>query len=407
MKRMVKTAICIGLTATMIASCGTPKVNKGNTETRSAVSTEDVVNKGNDFALKLFAQTSGFDSKVISPLSVSYLMGMLANGADGKTRQEILNTIGWDSAEIEAMNAVCAQLIGQLDTLDAATTLKIADYIAVNKGLQLKAAFTETVQKEFAAGIEILDFTDAKSVDTVNAWCKEHTDGMIPKIVDELAPAAVAYLMNAVLFKGAWTDTFDETDTKLERFRAYTRDIKKVQMMHRNDEYLYASDENLAAIQLPYGNGDFAMTVLLPAEDKSIAELLEGLDAARLQEIDNAMENCKVDLKLPKFTTETDLPLNDIIAKLGAPSIFDAARADFSLMADDNLFVSKMFQKAKIEVSEEGTKAAAVTSAIVALTALSPDEPRRVEFHADRSFVYIIREQTSGAILFIGQFLGE
>ena len=119
------------------------------------------------------------------------------------------------------------------------------------------------------------------------------------------------------------------------------------------------------------------------------------------------MEECIVDLKLPRFTTEMKLSLKDIVARLGAPAMFDASRADFSSFANGNVYVSEMLQKAKIEVSEEGTKAAAVTMGMVKLTAMRPQEPRRVDFHCDHPFVYLIQDNYTGAVLFMGQFTGK
>lgn len=148
------------------------------------------------------------------------------------------------------------------------------------------------------------------------------------------------------------------------------------------------------------------MTVLLPKAGKSISEVMKEMDADKLQKLSNGMDRCQVDLKFPKFTTEMDLSLNQIISKLGAPSIFQPGTADFSRFANGSFYVSKMLQKAKIEVSERGTKAAAVTAAVM-LTSLGPNEMKRVEFHANRPFVYFITERNSGAILFMGQFLGE
>ena len=147
------------------------------------------------------------------------------------------------------------------------------------------------------------------------------------------------------------------------------------------------------------------MTVLLPNEGKSIDDMMRVVNAKEIANLGRKMENCKVDLKLPKFTTEVEQPLNEVIAGLGAPTMFKPG-ADFSKLADGNMFVSKMFQKAKIEVSEEGTKAAAATAAIMTMSAYEP-EPRQVEFHADRPFVYLISESDSGAIYFIGQFTGS
>lgn len=157
---------------------------------------------------------------------------------------------------------------------------------------------------------------------------------------------------------------------------------------------------------MPYGNRSYNMTVLLPNEGKSIAEMMGTFDAKGLTGIGKSMDKCIVDLKLPRFSTETELPLNDIIGKLGAPSMFKPGAADFRNFASGNIFISKMLQKAKIEVSEEGTKAAAVTAAMMVGASLVQHEPRRVEFHANRPFVYMITDE-NGAILFLGQYTGD
>lgn len=409
------------MAAAMLVSCGTAK--KGSESNSGQIikmdnmedidsgfliltdAQRDLLNKNNTFAVNLFNKVSGMDSRVISPLSVTGLMTILANGADGETRQEILNTIGFNDASMDEINALYGYLVKKAGNLDPSTTVNIADYIAVNKNNKIKDEFKNTVSEWFDAETGSLDFTSPKSAGIINNWCSRHTDGMIPKIIDNVEPSAVAYILNAIYFNGSWTDKFEAKETKLERFRGYTRDIKKVKMMHRNDEYSYTSNQTYSAVRIPYGDGTFAMTVLLPNEDKSIDEMMKVVSAKEIANLGRVMETRKVDLKLPKFTTETEQPLNDVIAALGAPTMFRNS-ADFSRLADGNMFVSKMFQKAKIEVSEEGTKAAAVTAAIMTMSALAP-EPQPVNFHADRPFVYLISESSTGAIYFLGQFTGS
>lgn len=409
------------MTAAMLVSCGTAKksgqsniteISRGdemeNIDSDFLILTDgqrELLAKNNTFALNLFNKVSGMDSRVISPLSVSGLMSMLANGADGATRQEILNTLGFTGGSMEEINEIYGLLVKQAGVIDPSVTVNVADYVAVNKDNRINNEFGKTVGDLFGTEVRNLDFTSPKTVNTINGWCSKHTGGMIPRIIDNVDPGAVAYLMNAIYFNGPWAERFQTKDTKVEAFRGYTRDIKKVKMMHRTDEYLYTSNKTYSAVRIPYGNGSFAMTVLLPNADKSISEMMKVVNAKELATLGRTMENCKVDLKLPKFTTEVEQPLNDVISSLGAPTMFKQS-ADFSKLADGNMFVSKMFQKAKIEVSEEGTKAAAVTAAIMTMSALAP-EPRQVEFHADRPFVYIISESSTGAIYFIGQFTGS
>lgn len=364
----------------------------------------DIVEKNNAFALNLFSQMKGFDSKVVSPMSVSYLMGMLANGADGQTRQEIMKAIGCENVSLKDLNEFYQMMITRAGHFDKATTINIADYIALNRQYQLKDGFASTMKNYYKAGVESLDFSKASTLKRINQWCSEHTDGMIPKIIDQVDADAVSYIMNAIYFNGTWTDKFDKQQTKLENFQGYTRDIKKAQMMHRHAKYQYLDNADFAAIDLPYGNRSYSMTVILPNRGKSIDEVMAALDTKKVGELRRNMDECVVDLKLPRFTISQETTLNDIISKLGAPTMFSGS-ADFSNFASGNLNISKMIQKAKIEVSEEGTKASAVTMAMVAMTALRP-EPRKVVFHANRPFVYMITENSTGAILFMGQYTG-
>ena len=423
---MKKVTMTLAMMAMMmgLASCGTTKNadnSKKNQQDDLVASREDglmddnylilsdaqrdIIENNNAFALNLFSQMKGFDSKVVSPMSVSYLMGMLANGADGQTRQEIMKAIGCEKVSLRDLNEFYQMLITHANHFDKATTINIADYIALNCHYQLKDGFASTMQNYYKAGVESLDFSKASTLKRINRWCSDHTDGMIPKIIEQVDADAVSYIMNAIYFNGTWTDKFDTRQTKLENFQGYTRDIKKTQMMHRNGKYQYMDNADFAAVNLPYGNGSYSMTVILPNRGKSIDEVMAGLDAKKVGELGRDMDECVVDLKLPRFTISQETGLNDIISKLGAPTMFTSG-ADFSNFASGNLSISKMLQKAKIEVSEEGTKASAVTMAMVELTALRP-EPRKVEFHANRPFIYMITERSTGAILFMGQYTGS
>ncbi len=423
---MKKVTMTLAMMAMMmgLASCGTTKNadnSKKNQQDDLVASREDglmddnylilsdaqrdIIENNNAFALNLFSQMKGFDSKVVSPMSVSYLMGMLANGADGQTRQEIMKAIGCEKVSLRDLNEFYQMLITRANYFDKATTINIADYIALNCHYQLKDGFASTMQNYYKAGVESLDFSKASTLKRINRWCSDHTDGMIPKIIEQVDADAVSYIMNAIYFNGTWTDKFDTRQTKLENFQGYTRDIKKTQMMHRNGKYQYMDNADFAAVNLPYGNGSYSMTVILPNCGKSIDEVMAGLDAKKVSELGRSMDECVVDLKLPRFTISQETSLNDIISKLGAPTMFTSG-ADFSNFASGNLSISKMLQKAKIEVSEEGTKASAVTMAMVAMTALRP-EPRKVEFHANCPFIYMITEHSTGAILFMGQYTGS
>ena len=422
----MKTFALMGMTAMVLSACRTTRVEKAaeNGNANWSVNEEvdesflilsdaqhEMVNNNNSFAFSLYNKTMGMNSRVVSPLSVTYLMSMLANGADGETQQQILATLGWagegiQQPSLQDINDYSRMLIEKTARLDKAVTVEIANYVAVNKEFKLNSKFQKSVEREYKAGVESLNFTSPSTLKRINDWCTDRTHGMIPSIINELDPDAVSYLMNAIYFNGTWKDKFSKEETKQEMFRGYTRDIQYVDMMHRHGEYFYADGDGYSAVSIPYGNGAFRMTVILPTEGSFLRDVMASMDGGKFQALQRSMEKCNVDLKIPRFTTEVDLPLNDIISALGAPLIF-SSQADFSQFARGDFYVSKMFQKAKIEVSEEGTKAAAVTAAIMMMSAVRPEKKRNVVFHADSPFAYIISENSTGSIYFMGQYTGK
>lgn len=423
---MMKTFALMGMTAMVLSACRTARVEKAaeNGNANWSVNEEvdesflilsdaqhEMVNNNNSFAFSLYNKTMGMNSRVVSPLSVTYLMSMLANGADGETQQQILATLGWagegiQQPSLQDINDYSRMLIEKTARLDKAVTVEIANYVAVNKEFKLNSKFQKSVERDYKAGVESLNFTSPSTLKRINDWCNDRTHGMIPSIINELDPDAVSYLMNAIYFNGTWKDKFSKEETKQEMFRGYTRDIQYVDMMHRHGEYFYADGDGYSAVSIPYGNGAFRMTVILPTEGSFLRDVMASMDGGKFQALQRSMEKCNVDLKIPRFTTEVDLPLNDIISALGAPLIF-SPQADFSQFARGDFYVSKMFQKAKIEVSEEGTKAAAVTAAIMMMSAVRPEKKRNVVFHADSPFAYIISENSTGSIYFMGQYTGK
>lgn len=367
---------------------------------------DSIIAKNNTFAVKLFEKTAKMQSTVISPVSVSYLMAMLANGANGQTKADIMKALQLEEKDLDEMNALYKMMIQRCGNTGKGTTLNIANYFAMNKEVKLEEAYANKMKNIYNAGIESLDFTSSKTTAHINNWCKKNTNGMIPSIIDKVDANASAYIMNAIFFNGTWADKFSKSQTKNENFRGYTRDITMVPMMHKSDKLLYWGNDMYTAVRIPYSNSSYTMTVMLPNEGVSIDEMLKTMENADLTAWRQDAEQCIVDLKLPRFTTEADVTLNNVISELGAANIFNS-NADFTNIAKTNMFVSEMFQKAKIEVSEEGTKAAAVTAAIMTMSALPTEEPKHVTFHANRPFVYMITEANTNAIFFMGQYTGK
>ena len=366
-----------------------------------------LVAKSNDFSFNLYRAIHAADhqkSNITSPLSVAYVLGMLNDGANGNTAKEISQVLGFGATK-QAINEYCKALIDQAPIADPSVILQIANIVAGNQDVTLEKDFKNDMQNYYSAEVASLDFSKQSSVDYLNTWCKEKSGGMIPSIIDALSPEDLLVLMNAVYFKATWTEKFDEKETQEEVFTKADGSTIKLPMMHRNAQIRYCTNEVYTGIWLPFGSGDrWSMKVLLPEEGKTIDDIVKSLTGESWE--NNYWQHAIVDIKMPRFSTKSDIMLNDMVSKLGAPSIFDPQKADFSLISKNQkqFYVSQMKQKAAIEVNEEGTKTTAVT---VSMMTGSNIVNGKGEFHANRPFVYVIQEWSSGAIFFIGTFQGN
>ena len=360
---------------------------------------QELINSNNDFAFNLFRKARGDESKILSPLSITFALGMLNNGAEGETLQEINQTLGFGEAGADAINAFCQKMLKESNTLDEKTKALIANTIFVNEGLgyRLQEGFMDKVNTYYDAQPQNRDFGDGETMDVINQWASDHTMGMIPTVLDSLTfdPTVVSYLLNALYFKGIWSSPFRKENTQDEPFGGGD----KVPMMHQEKSVRYAENDLYQAIRLPYGNGAYRMDIFLPREDKTVGEVLETLNGSNWQP---KYEYKSVDLKLPRFETSTYQPLVKEMSELGMPKAFSVF-AEFPYFCNSSGCIGNMFQVAKIKLDEEGTVAAAVTVIAWEATGMPPQP---VPFHANRPFLYVISEQSTGAIFFIGQYTG-
>ena len=340
----------------------------------------------------------------VSPLSLQIALGMLLNGAQNETAAEICRTLGYDEGETAEVNAWCKLMLEQLPKLDKKTDLTLANAIFYNKKLSLKGPFKDNVTSWYEAQLEALDFTQTTaSANIINKWCDKQTKGMIPHVLDEVSPSALAYLVNALYFKSEWGEKFPKGKTGNETFTSEKGGKGKVKMMKLDGKtFSYGENDLCQAVCLPYGNGNYAMTVLLPRNGHTVREVTASL----IQDGDIRLwGRAEVDLWLPRFETKYHIKLNDILCNLGMPRSFDPSRADFLAMCDKASHVDFVQQDAAIKVDEEGTEAAAVTVIGMELTAAFPHEtPPKVVFHADHPFLYLITETSTGAVLFAGKY---
>lgn len=362
-----------------------------------------LVRSNNDFAFKLMRAIKKDESQIISPLSITYALGMLNNGATGKTQTEINTVLGFN--DVNEVNSFCNKMLTQATKLDKKTKVLIGNTIYVNKGYKLNTDFVSTAKKYYDAVPESRNFADGKTLNVINKWASDHTEGMIDKVLDNdsFDVNAVSYLLNAIYFKGIWSEKFNKKNTQDELFN----DKKEVKMMQQRENYRYCETDKFQAINLPYGNGAYRLTVLLPRKGKSnVEELLSTLNNKEWIRIQNIMRKHDVILKLPRFETKTDINLKNIMSDLGMPTAFTPA-AEFDNFCNTNTYIGLMKQVAKIKLDEEGTEAAAVTVVGMLKSSAVSEPPRTVEFIADHSFLYVISEQSTGAIFFIGEFTGE
>ena len=370
------------------------------------------VAQNSDFAFRLFrearnAQSSMLNaqsSMVLSPLSITYALGMLNNGATGETQQQInqvLGSVAGDASErCSRINSFCRKMLDETGTLDKETKVLIGNTVFVNEGqgIRLQDAFVEKAVSYYDAEPQSRDFADGLTRDVINQWGSDHTNGMIKEVLseDDFNKEMASYLLNALYFKGTWTNKFKVEDTKKEPFNV----SGEVDMMHQNEEFGYKENDLYQAVHLPYGNECFAMTVFLPREGKTIGDLLEKLTANDWYKY---FESYMVDLALPRFSTDTDQSLKMIMQQLGMPTPFDPKNAEFPYFCNGPTFIAMMKQVTKIEVNEEGTEAAAITTIGNAATSI----PQMATFHADRPFFYIISERSTNTIFFMGQYTGS
>ena len=367
----------------------------------------DFVRQGLPFTFDYIGRINGSteENYIISPLSMQFLLGMILDCTRGETADEICTVLGYGKGEVDAVE-YCLSMLQQLPELDKKTALSIANAIVVNQKYSLLDSYQETVGKCYEAFVSKMDFSDSDAaVREINQWCSDHTGGMVPKVLERVNVDMLCYLFNALYFKSEWKFMFDKSATSDEDFTNGTGQKVKVKMMRQAENYQYAENDVYQVVNLPYGNGAFSMMVFLPKTGYGIPDVIGQLKMVDWNNYRQGMGISEVDLWLPRFETKFGIKLNDILMAMGMPRAFDDNRADFGAMSPDALCLSFVRQDAAIKVDEDGSEAAAVSSAGVFVTSLGPN-PHAV-FHADQPFLYLITEASTGAVLFAGRYSGE
>ena len=362
---------------------------------------EKRVAQDNEFAFDLFKKTiddSGETNVFVSPLSVSIALGMAWNGANGETKTQMETALKMSGMSVNDINDYYKIMQTTLPTIDPTTKLSIANSLWYRTGFPVKSNFLTVNSTYFNAEVRELDFEKAWAVDTINNWCSRKTNKLIPTIIEIIPNDAMMYLINAVYFKGIWRNKFDKKVTVESNFTNEAKQQVKVNMMYQKDTFNYTTDADAQYLDMPYGNKAFSMTVILPSGNKTTADILNNMTVEKWNSTLAQMTEREVIVHFPRFKVENKFTLNNVLKTMGMPLAF-TDYADFSNISDIALMISKVLHKTYVTVDEEGTEAAAVTSIEFTTTSM-PDYP---VFTVNKPFVFVIREQSTGVILFIGK----
>lgn len=363
----------------------------------------------NGFAFRMYAQLGEDEDIFFSPYSLCAALSMLNLGADEQTKAEIEAVLG--IKDFDAWNTEMLTYLERQWTDDTYVITANAIWMDENKEFAetMETAFLQPAEEYYKSELHTGDFKGnaAAVIKEINAWVEKNTQGMISQILKQLPEDAVMALLNAVYFEGKWDNAFKEEKTYEDTFYGIEGE-SQIDMMHLYwVDYAYIEYEGMKGVSLPYKGDEVVMKIFIPMEeDEDIVELFGALSDEEKQQLLDSLDTCgKTELNqlaIPKFTMEKSIDnLPGILQDMGMSSVFDPDSANFDIIAED-LYVSQILHKAKIEVDEEGTKAAAATVIITSDTAAF-EEPQYYEFVADRPFIYVLQDTKTGMILFLGR----
>jgi len=369
---------------------------------------KDIVSANTGFSLRILNELQREQKGkniFISPLSISIALAMAYNGANTTTKEAMAKTLGLEGMSDEKINNGFKDLIESLKNADNSVTLNIGDstWIRSTFATQVKSGFTKAVESYFGSNVYSRSFDDPKTITEINSWVNTQTKGKISKIIDQIDSDMVMFLINAIYFKGDWIKQFDASLTKPGDFTTADGNFVRTDMMHNDGSYSYYADDKVQVIRLPYGRDKIAMYVFLPKEGVNLDQFLQNLDENELNSYLKQLSASQLELQLPKLQLEYGkVDLKDALVELGMGIAFDRNAADFSGIADvkpENLYIAFVDHKAVIDINEKGSEAAAVTNIGIGVTSV----PVRTSFKVDKPYLFVMRDDRSGSILFMGK----
>ena len=381
----------------------------GQTNAEENTMVEKMVLNNSSFAVGLYSHLKQIDGNLFfSPFSISAALAMTYAGAREKTANQMATALHFDQ-EPNQLHLSMGELISRLNAVqkESEVDLSVANAIWAQKGYQFLDEFFRVVQQSYQTDLNQVDFTTAADAarQAINRWVEEQTH---QKIKDLIPPGVLnaltrLVLVNAIYFKGFWDTQFKPEDTQEMAFWLSAETNVRVPMMHQEHQFGYWENEWLQMLEMPYKDEALSLIVLLPREKTEISVLEQKLTVENLMRWQGQLRKQKIELFFPKFKIEVQFNLGQTLSAMGMPDAFDPNRADFSAMiGKKDLFISAVIHKAFVEVNEEGTEAAAATGVVVGVTSIPPPSPI---FKADHPFVFFIRENASGSILFLGRVL--
>ena len=359
---------------------------------------QKLVSATNDFSFDLFRQISSSQKDVnvfSSPLSASMALGMTMNGAANGTLDQMRATLRFANITDSEINESYKSLIALLRGLDNTVDFRVANSIWYRTGFPVNQPFLDAVRTSFGAQVTALDFSSPTAPKAINDWVSSATAGKIPSIVDKLGDE-VMILVNAIYFKGSWRQKFDPAETKDAVFRGTVGD-QPMKLMHRKGSVTAAFRSDYSVVDLPYGDSVYTMTVIVPGNGVSVDAVAASLDGSAWTTMLSQMRAINIDVFIPKLKLEWERKLNADLSTLGMRDAFLPSAANFSRLSPVATYIDYVKQKTYVDINEEGTQAAAVTSVGITPVSLPP------QLRADRPFIVVIRERLSGTILFMGK----
>ena len=408
MTHFIPTLFLVMMTCLLLSGCDTtdnedpidPRLRLTDTE-------QEIIEADNSFGLKLYQALHANEPNenlFISPLSVSLALGMAMNGADGDTRDEMAEVLEKSGLSEQAINESYETLVNLLSSLDEKVILNIANSIWYREEFNVNDDFLNKNTRYFNAEVTALDFNAPESVDEINGWVDQKTNGLINSIIDSIDRETLLYLINAIYFKGDWTYQFDPEFTEESQFFNLNGPPSPTNIMSLRGTFQYDFTDQAAYIDLPYGDSLFTMTIVLPHNSEDMASILNDPAANILSEFDREKTYSTVDLFLPKFTLEYKASLGKMLQSLGMEKAFLPQQADFSRISTAaDLHISHVIHKTFVEISEEGTEAAAVTAVGIGTTSVGENVTPVIR--VDKPFLFFIRENSSGAYIFAGKVI--